>query len=125
MNNVETELLSHVRSAVKTLARMKANDIVVLDLREISSFTDYFIVASATSFRQVKSACDELEKEFKEIKIVPLHIEGYSDGNWVILDYCEFVIHIFYEDTREYYAIERLWADAQKITFPDIVKEYE
>jgi ribosome-associated protein len=119
---VDAETLTNVRYAADILARMKTIDIVILDLRGISSFTDYFLIASCASNRQIKAVCDELEKEFKAIGVKPLHIEGYPSGNWIILDYCDFVVHVFFEDTRKYYEIERLWNDAEKIRFEGINK---
>ena len=117
---LKEEILANLKIAVLTLARMKVSDIVVLDLRGICSFTDYFVIGSAASTRQVKSVCDEINDALKGEKVLPLHIEGYPEGNWVILDYCDFVIHIFFEDTRNYYNIERLWGDAQRIQFQEI-----
>ena len=103
MNSRETEPFVNVKQAAETLSRMKATDIVVLDLRKLSTFTDYFLIGSGASVRQTKAICDEIEKEFKQQKVVPLHIEGYAEGNWIILDYYDFIIHLFSEDTRRYY----------------------
>lgn len=93
----------------------KAEQVVIMDLREITSFTDYFVVCSGDSDIQVKAICDYITEqlELKDIKI--WHVEGYQASNWVLMDLVDVVIHIFKPEVREYYALERLWGDA-KIT---------
>ena len=122
MNNVQTEAFIHVELAAEILSRMRAFDIVVLDLNKLSTFTDYFVIGSTASKRQTKSISDELEREFKELKNFPLHVEGYAEGNWIILDYCDFIIHLFTEDTRKFYDIERLWIDSERVDLPGITE---
>lgn len=90
----------------------KAADLVILDMRGISSFTDYFIICSGRSDRQVQGIADSVETEMKKSGISPLGIEGFTEGKWVLLDYDDVVIHVFYEPIREFYDLERLWADA-------------
>ena len=93
----------------------KGNDIVILDLKKLSDVTDYFVIVSCESDIHVKTIANFIEDELKKEKIRVWHKEGYSKLNWVLLDYIDVVTHIFRPDTREYYGLEKLWADA-KIT---------
>lgn len=89
----------------------------VLDLRRLSSFTDYFVIVSGRSDRQVQAICDRIEENLKKKDRKPLGIEGYPQGHWVLMDYGEVVAHIFYEEVRPLYALEKLWGDAPRVTF--------
>jgi len=93
----------------------KGSDIVILDLRGLSSAADYFVVCSADSDVQVRAISDSLEKDSKEERQYPWHTEGRRAGNWIIQDYVDVVAHVFHKEAREFYNLERLWADA-KIT---------
>jgi len=93
----------------------KGNDIIILDLKKLSDVTDYFVIVSCESDIHVKTIANFIEDELKKEKIRVWHKEGYSKLNWVLLDYIDVVTHIFRPDTREYYGLEKLWADA-KIT---------
>ena len=93
----------------------KGNDILILDLKKLSDVTDYFVIVSCESDIHVKTIANFIEDELKKEKIRVWHKEGYSKLNWVLLDYIDVVTHIFRPDTREYYGLEKLWADA-KIT---------
>jgi len=95
----------------------KAKGIVILDMKRPLQICDYFIIASGNSTRQVKAISDNIEEKTRQKGITPLHIEGYSEGTWVLLDYYDIVAHIFIQDTRDFYNLERLWADAPKIDF--------
>lgn len=109
----------------RTLARLisqaaydiKAEDLVVLDLREISGFADFFVIASGRSDRQVQAICDNIDEVLREKKIRAIGIEGYQTGHWILMDYGSVVTHIFYEETRLFYGLEKLWGDAPKIRF--------
>lgn len=87
----------------------KARDVVVLDLSGICSFTDHFIICSGTSVRQVQAIADGVEEALRKAGSRPSHVEGYSEGEWVLLDYLDFVVHVFTERSREFYDLERLW----------------
>lgn len=100
---------------VQTLDNKKAKDIVLLGIYKITTITDYFVIASGTSSIQVKSLADEIDNKMDEIGVKIHHKEGYSDARWILLDYGVIVVHIFREDTRNYYDLERLWRDADKI----------
>jgi ribosome-associated protein len=98
---------------ISDLAQEKmAEDIRVLDMREVSDFCDYFVVTGAASFKQVAAIADHIIDGLVVYGIKPLHSEGRRDSNWVILDYSDVVVHIFYESTRYFYDLERLWGDA-------------
>jgi len=100
----------------KAAREKKAIDLVVLDLRELSSFTDFFIVCSGASDRQVQAIAYSVEESLKKKKISPIGIEGYETGHWILMDYGDVVAHVFYKPDREYYQLEKLWADAPRLT---------
>lgn len=97
----------------------KAQDLTILDVRALSSFTDYFILCTGTSDRQVQAICTAVQEYLKERKIRPLGIEGERHGRWILMDYGDVVIHIFYEAVRELYDLERLWSEAPLRKVPD------
>ena len=96
----------------------KASDVVILDLQRSSSIVDYFLIASGTNQRQIVAIADALREQLKEQQWRPLHVEGYPRQEWILLDYGDFVVHIFTERQRAFYDIERLWGDAarEKVT---------
>jgi ribosome-associated protein len=104
-----------LRLAVEATRDKKALDIVVLDLRGLASFTDYFLIATGGSHRQIKTIADEIEEKLREAKRKPSHIEGYPRGDWILMDYVDFVVHVFTPQSRSYYDLERLWGDAKRL----------
>jgi ribosome-associated protein len=98
--------------ATELAADLKASDMLVLDLRGISSATDYFFIASGTSDMHVKSIADRIVDDLKKEGVRPSHIEGLRGGRWVLIDYIDFVVHVFHPAAREFYQLERLWGDA-------------
>ena len=112
-NNSSKSLLEEI---VKLAFEKKAQNLTLLDLRGISSFSDYFIICHGKSEPQVKAIVDNIRKgtSFK-----PRHFEGYENKKWVLLDYFDIVVHVFDEQERNYYSIENLWADAPKKDFND------
>lgn len=104
-----------LRIAVEATRDKKALDIVVLDLHGIASFTDYFLICAGTSHRQLATIADEIERKLKETKRRPSHIEGYPRGDWILMDYVDFVVHIFTPTSRAHYDLERLWGDAKRL----------
>lgn len=98
-------------------ADKKAKDIRILNVEGLSPITDYFVVCSGTSQVQVKAIADEIEYKMEEEGITVTHKEGHQFGKWILLDYGNVIAHIFYEEEREFYGIERLWADAEEIVF--------
>lgn len=93
----------------------KAEEVVIMDLREITSITDYFVICSGDSDIQVRAICDHITEQLEKENIKVWHIEGYQTLNWVLMDLVDVVIHIFRPEVREFYALEKLWGDA-KIT---------
>ncbi len=93
----------------------KALDLRILDLSEISSFADYFVICSGANQRQIQAICDEVEVELKKNGRTPLGIEGYDKGEWVLVDYGDLIIHIFSPAARTFYDLERLWRSAKEI----------
>jgi ribosome-associated protein len=110
------EITSRVRDAVAAADDRKAIDLKVLHLEKVTDFTDYFLICSGTSERQVQAIADAVLERLREEKVRPLHMEGYNRGQWVLLDYGDFVVHVFQEEPRKFYALERLWGDAPDVT---------
>ena len=104
-----------LRVAVEATRDKKALDIVVLDLRGLASFTDYFLICAGSSRRQIETIADEVEEKLGKAKRKPSHIEGYPRGDWILMDYVDFVVHIFTPTSRAYYDLERLWGDAKRL----------
>lgn len=109
-----------VTQAAHLLDAKKAEDIVVLDIRELTSLGDYFLIASAGNTTLVKTLAEELEDKFSAQGLEPRRVEGAGSAMWILMDYTDVVIHIFYSETREFYCLERLWADAPKLTLADL-----
>ncbi|MDX9702793.1 MAG: ribosome silencing factor [Candidatus Auribacterota bacterium] len=103
------------RQSVKFALDKKCIDPLILDLRGISSVSDYFVICSGDSHRHVKALINVIEVEMKHIGIRPVRKEINSDYTWCILDYSDVLIHVFYHKTREFYKLERLWSDAQEV----------
>jgi ribosome-associated protein len=98
----------------------KAEDPAVLDLRGYGSITDYFVICHGRSTRQVQAIADRVEEILKREGFRPAHIEGYAGGEWVLLDYVDFVLHVFVADRRAYYDLERLWSEAPRLEVPPV-----
>jgi ribosome-associated protein len=109
------ESLSLAQSAAQLCLDYKAHDVVLLDLRGVSDMTDFFIVASGTSDTHVRSIGENLADEMKKLGSPVYHIEGVTKGRWVLLDFVDFVVHVFHPTLREFYQLERLWGDAESV----------
>jgi len=107
-------------SMVKAASEKKALDPVVLDLRKLTTFTDFFVIVSGTSDRQVQAIAYAMEEYLKAKKLRPLGVEGQENGHWILLDYGDVVAHVFYQEDREYYQLEKLWADAPRVALKSI-----
>src|SRR5580765_982662 len=103
------------RVAIEAAEEKQAKDLRVLDLREVTTFADYFIICSGTNIRQNQAISDEIGAELKKLGEYATSIEGYTNGEWVLMDYGDYVIHIFSEKARQYYDLERLWRDARVV----------
>jgi len=87
--------------------------VIILDLREICDFTDFFIICSGNSRPQTQSISEFIKERLKEKQITPLHVEGFTEGDWILMDYVDFIIHIMNPAVRDFYQIEKLWSDAK------------
>jgi ribosome-associated protein len=112
-------LTGDVAKAVRAALDKKALDVVVLDLRNTPAFTDFFVLCSGTSQRQVKAIADAVEDTLRAAKVRAAHVEGYERADWILLDFFTFIIHVFTPQTREFYSLERLWGDAERIEVSD------
>lgn len=111
------------KTAVEVLASKIGKDIKLIKISNITVLADYFVICTANSTSQIKSLCDEVEAKLEEIGEPVLHREGYRDGGWVLLDFGCVIVHVFLEETREFYGLERLWADGETIDIASLVGE--
>ena len=116
----EADGLPTGRAAIEAAQDKKANGVVVLDLKKAGAFTDYFVICSASNPRQVQAIADAVEEALKAQKQRPSLVEGYARAEWILLDYFDFVIHVFSKHARDFYALDRLWGSATRIEFPDV-----
>ncbi len=112
--------LETARLAVKALLKLKGLDVSVIKIRDISSIADYFVIATGTSNTHVRALADEVEYRLDNEGISASHIEGYRSDSWILLDYVDVVVHVFSDEGRNYYDLERLWQDGEKIDISDI-----
>jgi ribosome-associated protein len=112
----KSNLKLQVAEAIAACQDKKADEITILELEKGSgAFTDYFVVCSGTNPRQIQAISDEVEDRLKKDGMRPAHVEGYKQAEWVLLDYVDFVVHIFSEKSRRFYDLERLWKSAKKL----------
>ncbi len=103
------------KTAIEVMKDKKAEDIKVLDIHEISTMADYFVIASASNSNQIKAIADEVEQKLYEQGCKLIHSEGYQSARWILLNFGDLIIHIFHKEDREFYQLERVWADAKQI----------
>jgi ribosome-associated protein len=113
------DLPLQIQQAAHAAQDKKALDLAVLDVREVSSFTDYFVICSGQTARQVKAIADGVEETLLASRVTPAHVEGYDRAEWVLLDYFDFIVHVFTPAMRDFYALERLWGSAGHIAVPE------
>jgi ribosome-associated protein len=111
-------LPKQVSLAVKAALGKKALDVTVLDLREGSAFTDFFVICTGTNVRQIQAIADAVQEALRADGVRPALVEGYDRADWVLVDYFDFIVHVFTPVTREFYSLERLWGDARRIEIP-------
>ena len=114
----ETVLDERVCAALHAAAEKKAIDPVVLDLREIASFTDNFVIVSGANERQVQAISDEIYEQLKKAGETAARVEGYKTAEWILLDYGDFVVHVFEQKARKFYDLERLWRESKRVELP-------
>lgn len=108
---------------VRLARSRRATDLVVLDLRDLVTYTDYFVICTGRSDRQVRAIAEHLETELRGRKIRPRSVEGMTTGRWVLMDFDDVVVHIFQREVREFYDLEGLWADAPRLSLPSDPEE--
>jgi ribosome-associated protein len=108
-------LPEQVESAVRAAEDRKAVDLAVLDLRKAAGFTDYFVICSGTNVRQVRAIADAVLERLATEGAKPSHVEGYDRSEWILIDYFDFIVHVFAPETRMFYSLERLWGSAERV----------
>ena len=118
----KTDLKKQVSEAISACLDKKAEELTLLELEQgTGAFTDYFVICSGTNPRQIQAISDEVELRLKRAGLYPNNIEGHKQAEWVLIDYVDFVVHIFSESGRRYYDLERLWKSAKKLEPKDLV----
>jgi len=110
-----TRLPAQIERAIAAAEDKKAMDLVVLDLRKAAGFTDFFLIASGSNPRQIRAIADSVVEALAAEGVKPAHVEGYDRSEWILLDYFDFIVHIFATETRLFYGLERLWGNADRV----------
>ena len=119
----KSELKKQVASAIQACLDKKGEELSILEMEKGSgAFTDYFVLCSGTNPRQIQAISDEVELRLKATGLRPTHIEGYKQAEWVLIDYVDFVVHVFSEKARRFYDLERLWKSAKRLEPADLKK---
>ncbi len=113
----QRNLPSDVKTSIKASLEKKGEELVVLDLRGIASFTDFFVIMHGNSSRQNKAIYENIEMELRKENIRPLSVEGKERADWILMDFGGFIVHVFSREAREYYSLEKLWGDAPKHSY--------
>jgi len=117
----KNELKQQISAAIQACLEKKAEELSILEMEKGSgAFTDYFVLCSGTNPRQVQAIADEVELRLKAADLRPAHVEGYKQAEWVLLDYVDFVVHVFSEKARKFYDLERLWKTAKRLEVADL-----
>ena len=111
-------LPKQVEAAVRAAEDKQARDLVVLDLRKAAGFCDYFLICTGTNSRQIRTIADAVMESLAALGVKPAHVEGYSQSEWILLDYFDFIVHVFAPETRSFYGLERLWGNAERLEIP-------
>jgi ribosome-associated protein len=112
-------LPAEIATAVRAALDKKALDVVVLDLRHTPAFTDFFVLCSGQNTRQVQAIADAVEEGLRAVKRRPSHVEGYEKAEWILMDFFTLIVHVFTPHTRDFYSLERLWGNAERIEVSD------
>ncbi len=110
-----------LKKIVKTLDSKKAENIEVLGIKDLTILTDYFVIANGTSTTHTKTLADEVEFVLSQEGVKPTRTEGYNGSNWIIVDYSDIIVHVFHKDTRDFYKLERLWADGEHVDISEFL----
>jgi ribosome-associated protein len=112
-------MTANLREAIRAAQDRKAVNLTVLEVDKICSFADYFLICSGTSSRHTRAISDAIHEQLKKKSgMIPAHLEGYTQSEWILMDYFDFVVHIFSERAREFYDLERLWKSARRVPVP-------
>lgn len=114
---------SKIKTIVKAIDSKRGEDIKAIRISDLTIISDYFIIANGNSSTQVKAIADEVEFKMKEAGVSPIRIEGYQSANWIVLDFSDVVVHIFYKETRAFYNLERLWNDGETIDIDSLTQD--
>lgn len=106
------ELPGAIRRVADTVDELKATDLLVLDLRDVASFTDFLVICTGSSDRHVQAVVDAVRDNLREVDVEPLHTEGYEQATWVLVDFVDFLVNVFTAEARDFYQLERVWRDA-------------
>ena len=117
------EALEKLKIALKAAVDKKAENPVVIDLRNLTSLADYFLIVTASSDTQARTIADEVKKKLKERNVLPISVEGYDSANWILLDYGDLVVHVFRPEFRELYDLESLWLDAPRVEVEELLPQ--
>ena len=104
-----------LKTIIKALDSKRAEDIQLIGIRDLTIVADYFVIANGTATTHTKSLADEVEFQLKQLGVEPQRVEGYAGATWIILDYADIIVHVFYKETREFYNLEKLWRDGEFI----------
>lgn len=113
------KLPSELTTAIQAARDKKATELVVLDLRKTGAFTDFFLICTGANPRQVHAIADAVEQALKAKHVRPAHLEGYQRAEWILVDYFDFIVHVFSPSARSFYGLERLWGNAARVELPD------
>jgi ribosome-associated protein len=117
----KTELRKQVSSAIQACLDKKAEELSILEMEKgAGAFTDYFVLCSGTNPKQIQAISDEVEQRLKVAGLRPTHVEGYNQAEWILIDYVDFVVHVFSEKARKFYDLERLWKSAKRLVPGDL-----
>ena len=119
LDGARGRLTGDIAKAVQAALDKKALDVVVLDLRHTPAFTDFFLLCSGQNTRQVQAIADAIEETLRAARVRPSHVEGYDRAEWILMDFFTFIVHVFSPQTRQFYSLERLWGDAERIEVSD------
>ncbi|NLP26572.1 MAG: ribosome silencing factor [Clostridiales bacterium] len=112
-----------IAKIIKTLDAKKAEDIQAIGIKDLTIIADYFIIANGTSTTHTKTLADEVEHQLTEVGVKPTRVEGYNGASWIVLDYADIIVHIFYKETRDFYKLERLWSDGEYVNVNEFLGE--
>lgn len=116
------DIQEKLKKIVKVLDSKKAEDIEVLGIRDLTVLSDYFVIANGTSTTHTRTLADEVEFQLSQEGIKPARKEGHNGSNWIVIDYSDIIVHVFYKETREFYQLERLWADGEHVDIEELLK---